>query len=68
MNIITDLKQMFKTPTHLQAAATELAAAEHELLKAETGVEYATSLVTFNEKRVKRLKAYLVEQSRGKAK
>jgi len=37
----------------------ELAEAEHALLKAETGVEYAQALVTYNKNRVKRLKAYL---------
>jgi hypothetical protein len=29
------------------------------LLAAESGVEYATALVTYNKNRVKRLKAYL---------
>jgi hypothetical protein len=33
--------------------------AEHDLLRAETGVEYAQSMVTYNKNRVKRLKAYL---------
>jgi len=33
--------------------------AEHELLKAETGVEYASSMVAFNKAQIKRLKAYI---------
>jgi len=41
-----------------QAIAAELAEAEHALLRAETGVEYAQALVTYNKNRVKRLKAY----------
>ncbi len=60
-----DLKNMFRMPTPLQVAARELAQAEHELLKAETGVEFASSLVTFNKQRVKRLKAFMVEQNKG---
>jgi hypothetical protein len=35
--------------------------AEHALLQAESGVEYAQALVNYNKQRVKRLKAYLVE-------
>jgi hypothetical protein len=50
---------MLKTVTPAQAVAHELLHAEHELLQAESGVEYATALVTYNKNRVKRLKAYL---------
>jgi hypothetical protein len=45
--------------TPAQAIAHELIHAEHALLQAETGVEYAQSMVTYNKNRVKRLKAYL---------
>jgi hypothetical protein len=55
----TELRLMLKTVTPAQAVAHELMHAEHELLKAESGVEYATALVTYNKQRVKRLKAYL---------
>ena len=48
-----------KTVTPAQAVAHELMHAEHALLQAESGVEYATALVTYNKNRVKRLKAYL---------
>ena len=57
--IWTELKLMLKTVTPAQAVAHELLHAEHELLAAESGVEYATALVTYNKNRVKRLKAYL---------
>jgi hypothetical protein len=60
-----DLKNMFRMPTPLQVAARELAQAEHELLEAETGVEFASSLVTFNKQRVKRLKTFMVGQNKG---
>ena len=52
---------MIKTVTPAQAIAHELIHAEHELLKAESGVEYAQALATFNRNRIKRLKAYLAE-------
>jgi hypothetical protein len=67
MNFYAELKSFFKMPTPLQVAANELAQAELELLKAETGVEFASSLVTFNKSRVKRLKAYMVEINKEKA-
>ena len=57
--IWTELKLMLKTVTPAQAVAHELIHAEHALLQAETGVEYAQALVTYNKQRVKRLKAYL---------
>ena len=57
--IWTELRTMLKTVTPAQAIAHELIHAEHALLQAETGVEYAQSMVTYNKNRVKRLKAYL---------
>ena len=57
--IWTELKLMLKTVTPAQAIAHELIHAEHALLQAESGVEYAQALVTYNKQRVKRLKAYL---------
>ena len=59
MNFWTELVQVFKLPTPLQVAVKELAAAELELLKAETGVEYASSAVFFNRAQIKRLRAYI---------
>jgi hypothetical protein len=57
--IWTELRLMVKTVTPAQAVAHELIHAEHDLLRAETGVEYAQALVTYNKNRIKRLKAYL---------
>jgi hypothetical protein len=54
-----NIKELFKRITPSEAIAVELAEAEHALLRAETGVEYAQALVTYNKNRVKRLKAYL---------
>jgi len=55
----TELRLMLKTVTPAQAVAHELMHAEHALLQAESGVEYATALVTYNKNRVKRLRAYI---------
>ena len=59
------LRVMFKRITPFEAIVVELMEAEHELLKAETGVEYAAALVTYNKNRVKRLKAYMAEINKG---
>jgi hypothetical protein len=59
MIIYTEIKKLFKPPTPLESAATQLVIAEHELLKSETGVEYASSMVAFNKAQIKRLKAYI---------
>jgi hypothetical protein len=57
--IWNELKLMLKSVTPAQAIVWELAEAEMALLRAETGVEYAQALVTYNKNRVKRLKAYM---------
>lgn len=64
MTIKQDIKAIFGKITPIQTAANELAEAELALLRAETGVEYAASLVTYNRQRIKRLKAYLAQQTR----
>jgi len=63
MNLYTEIKQMFKMPTPLEVAAAQLATAELELLKSETGVEYASSMVSFNKAQIKRLKAYIAAKA-----
>jgi hypothetical protein len=63
MNLYTELKQMFKMPTPIEVAAAQLATAELELLKSETGVEYASSMVSFNRAQIKRLRAYIAAKA-----
>lgn len=60
--IYYEVRLMLKRVTPSQAIAGELAEAEMELLRAETGVEYAQALVTYNKNRVKRLKAYVAAE------
>lgn len=67
MTLFSHFKQMFKTPTPLQMAAAELADVELELLKAETYVEYANSIVMYNTARAKRLRAYIATQNHVEA-
>ena len=64
--IWTELRLMLKTVTPAQAVAHELLHAEHALLQAESGVEYATALVAYNKNPVKRLKAYIANTEETK--
>lgn len=64
MTMFNEFKRMFKTPTPMQMAVAELADVELELLKAETYVEYANSIVMYNTARAKRLRAYIDAQNR----
>ena len=55
MGIRELLKEPFKKPTPLQVIAEELAEAHLAKLQAETGVEYAQSIVDYNVNRIERL-------------
>ena len=57
--IWNEVRVLMRSVTPAQAIAGELLEAEMALLRAETGVEYAQALVTYNKNRIKRLKAYL---------
>ena len=58
-DIWAEVQFMFKRVSQTDAVISELKEAEHALLRAETGVEYASALVTYNKSRIKRLKVYL---------
>jgi hypothetical protein len=68
MTLIQEFKTTFKRLTPIQVVANELVDAELALLNAETGVEYASALVTYNKARIKRLKTYLAVMSKEKTK
>jgi len=57
--IWSEVQFMFRRVSQTEAILSEMREAEHALLRAETGVEYASALVTYNKNRLKRLKAYL---------
>ena len=55
----TEFRSTLKMLPPAQTAVHELLHAEHDLLRAEAGVEYAQAMVTSQKQRIKRLKAYL---------
>ena len=54
------IKSFFIKPSPLEAAMKELQDAKMLLLEANTGKDYVTSVVSFNEKRIKRLEDYII--------
>lgn len=58
-----DIRKIFGRITPMQTAANELAEAELALLRAESGVEYASAQVTYNKQRVKRLRTFIASES-----
>ena len=56
---------IFKKPTPLQLAQRELVEAEHAKLTAQTAMEYATSMVDYNQARIDRL-SLLIEMAEGR--
>lgn len=60
--MIQDLKKLFRRLTPVELAAKELAEAERALLEAQTGREYADAIVTYNERRIVRLRGLLRKQ------
>ena len=63
MNLYNWIKALLAMPTPLQVAARSLATAELELLRSETGVEFASSMVAFNKAQIKRLRAYIAAKT-----
>lgn len=53
------LRDLFRVPTPAELAQRELEEAERELLKAQSGREYADAMVTYQQRRVTRLRAYV---------
>jgi hypothetical protein len=64
MNAITETwKVLFRKMTPTEMAARELAEAELRLLEAQSAVEYANSVVAYNNQRIKRLKQFITQQN-----
>ncbi len=53
--------KMFTKPTPAELAMRELVEARRAKLEAETGRDWATSVVAYNTARIERLEAYLRE-------
>ena len=61
--MITYLKERFRQRTPLEMITQELALAHLAKLEAETAVDYAKSVVAYNDARIKRLETYLKDKS-----
>ena len=57
--MITFIKNYFRRPTPLEVIAAELAVAQLSKLEAETAVDYAVSVVRYNDTRIKRLEQHI---------
>ena len=57
------LMQLFAPPTPREMAIKELVEAQREKLEAETGRDWAASMVAYNATRIARLTAYLEESN-----
>ena len=56
-------KEIFRVKTIREIIATELREAHKKKLEAESGVEYARSIVQYNEQRIQRLQKRLLEHT-----
>ncbi len=54
--------KLLRRPTPLMNATKELRDAELALLEAQTGAEWAQSVITYNEQRIKRLRKFLTQE------
>ena len=61
--MIAYIKERLRQPTPLEMVTQELALAHLAKLEAETAVDYAKSVVAYNDARIKRLEAYLKDKS-----
>jgi hypothetical protein len=57
------IKDLIKAKTIREVIAKELREAHQKKLEAESGVEYAVSIVQYNEKRIARLQKRLLEHT-----
>jgi hypothetical protein len=55
------MKRVMATPTPLEMAAKELVDAQRAKLEAESALDYATSMVNYNNDRIDRLRHRLTE-------
>ena len=57
------IAQTLRKLTPIEMATIELAEAQRSQLEAESAVEYAQSVVTYNRARISRLRAYIARES-----
>ena len=61
MTLTQQFKRMARRLTPVEMAAAELADAELHRLEAHSAVEYATSVVSYEDARIKRLRKFLAD-------
>tara|TARA_R110000868_G_scaffold96010_6_gene264122 strand:+ start:837 stop:1037 length:201 start_codon:yes stop_codon:yes gene_type:complete len=61
MNFIHHIKRAMRRLTPAEMAAAELADAELHRLEAHTAMEYASSVVSYEDARIKRLRKFLAD-------
>lgn len=66
--MINYIKERFRQPTPLEMITKELALANLAKLEAETAVDYAKSVVAYNDARIKRLETHLIQHSKEQSK
>ena len=59
---MTKLLNLFRKPSPMVVAMTELVEAEHALLVAQTGLDWAQASVHYNQARIERLTRFLAAQ------
>lgn len=64
MTITQQLKRIIRRLTPVEMAAAELADAELHRLEAHTAMEYASSVVSYEDARIKRLKKFLADSEK----
>ena len=62
--MITFIKNYLRKPTPLEMVARELAVAHLCKLEAETAVDYAVSVVRYNDTRIKRLEQHINQEKK----
>jgi hypothetical protein len=65
--MIAMMKRLLATPTPLEMAARELVQAQRAKLEAESALDYASSMVIYNDERIERLVRRLNEMKGEKA-
>ena len=68
MKLFDLFKEKFREPTPLEVVTRELAEATLEKFEAETAVDWAQSVVSYNRVRIDRLNEYIASYSKEKSK
>ena len=68
MKLVDLFKEKFREPTPMEVVTRELAEATLEKLQAETAVDWAQSVVSYNRVRIDRLNEYIAAYGKEKSK